>query len=143
MTAMTASKTELAANRRDIRPGRIIAWTLLFVGGLIMASAGAIHGGPTLSRFGKGGVILIAIFMALQELGVATDIVTTAFAILFGAIALSASLAFGLGNRDLAGEVTRNWYNRYKAERESIDRENAAQDAADRTDEFESESGGF
>ena len=59
------------------------------------------------------------------------------------AIALSASLAFGLGNRDLAGEVTRNWYNRYKAERESIDRENAAQDAADRTDEFESESGGF
>jgi uncharacterized membrane protein YgcG len=114
-----------------------------FVGGLIMASAGAIHGGPTLSRFGKGGVILIAIFMALQELGVATDIVTTAFAILFGAIALSASLAFGLGNRDLAGEVTRNWYNRYKAERESIDRENAAQDAADRTDELDSDSAGF
>jgi len=115
-----------------------------FVGGLIMASAGAIHGGPTLSRSGKGGVIMIAIFMALQELGVATDIVTTAFAILFGAIALAASLAFGLGNRDLAGEVTRNWYDRYKAEREAIDRDNAASDAAsdaaDQTDEHETPS---
>lgn len=108
-----------------------------FIGGLIMASAGAIHGGPTLSRFGKGGVIMISIFMALQQLGVATDIVTTAFAILFGAIALAAALAFGLGNRELAGEVTRMWYERYKAEREAIDRDNAAHDAADRADEYE------
>ncbi len=108
-----------------------------FVGGLIKASAGAIHGGPTLSRFGKAGVVMIAIFMALQELGVATDIVTLAFAIFFGAIALASALAFGLGNRELAGEVTRIWYERYKAERESIDRENAAMDAAERADEFE------
>ena len=62
--------------------------------------------------------------MALQELGVATEIVTTAFAILFGAIALALSLAFGLGNRELAGEVTRNWYRRYKEERETIERDN-------------------
>src|SRR6476619_853677 len=92
-----------------------------FVGGLIMASAGGLHGGPTLARVGKGGVIMLAIFMALQELGVATEIVTTAFAILFGAIALALSLAFGLGNRELAGEVTRNWYRRYKEEREAIE----------------------
>src|SRR5205807_8997168 len=57
-----------------------------FVGGLIMASAGGLHGGPTLARVGKGGVIILAAFMALQELGVATEIVTTAFAILFGAV---------------------------------------------------------
>jgi hypothetical protein len=49
-----------------------------FVGGLIMASAGGLHGGPTLSRVGKGGVIVLAVFMALQELGVASEIVTTA-----------------------------------------------------------------
>ena len=93
-----------------------------FVGGLIMASAGGLHGGPTLARAGKGGVVLLATFMALQELGVATEIVTTAFAILFGAIALS--LAFGLGNRELAGEVTRSWYRRYKEEREAIESDN-------------------
>src|SRR5918912_1693809 len=97
-----------------------------FVGGLIAASAGALHGGRALARVGRGGVILLAIFMALQELGIATDIVTTAFAILFGAIAFALALAFGLGNRDLAGEVTREWYERYRAERDAIAREQAA-----------------
>jgi len=61
--------------------------------------------------------LLLAIFMALQELGIATDIVTTAFAILFGAIALALALSFGLGNRELAGEITREWYDRYSRER--------------------------
>ena len=93
-----------------------------FVGGLILASAGGLHGGTALARIGRGGVILLAIFMALQQLNVATEIVTTAFAILFGAVALALALAFGLGNRDLAGEVTREWYGRYKAERDAIER---------------------
>jgi hypothetical protein len=102
-----------------------------FVGGLIMASAGGLHGGPTLARVGKGGVIMLAIFMALQELGVASEIVTTAFALLFGAIALALGLAFGLGNRDLAGEITREWYERYRAEKEAIDRDHAQLDLED------------
>ncbi len=101
-----------------------------FVGGLIMASAGAMHGGPALSRIGRGGIILLAIFMALQELGIATDIVTTAFAILFGAIALALALAFGLGNRELAGEITREWYGRYKQERDDALAREAADEAA-------------
>ncbi|MGV3708394.1 MAG: mechanosensitive ion channel family protein [Gemmatimonas sp.] len=110
-----------------------------FVGGLIMASAGAMHGGPTLARVGRGGVIVLAVFMALQELGVATDIVTTAFAVLFGAVALAMALSFGLGNRELAGEVTRAWYNRYKAEREAIEREAAADEAEELAEEIEEE----
>lgn len=102
-----------------------------FTGGLIMASAGAIQGAPTLARFGRGGVILLSIFMALQELGIATDIVTTAFAILFGAVAFGLALAFGLGNRELAGQVTREWYDRYRAERDAIARDTAARDQAE------------
>lgn len=105
-----------------------------FTGGLIMASAGAVQGGPTLARIGRWGVVTLATFMALQELGVATDIVTTAFAILFGALALGISLAFGLGNRELAGEITREWYGRYRAEREAIERE-----VAEREQEAEAE----
>jgi hypothetical protein len=100
-----------------------------FVGGLIMASAGGLHGGPWLARTGRGGVIVLAVFMALQELGIATDIVTTAFAILFGAVALALALSFGLGNRELAGQITRDWYERYQAERRAIDAEAAAEEA--------------
>jgi hypothetical protein len=110
-----------------------------FVGGLITASAGALHGGPTLARVGRGGVIMIAVFMALQQLGVAPNIVTTAFAILFGAVAFALAIAFGLGNRDLAGEVTREWYSRYQAEKAAIERETAEQDEADRLAEEEAE----
>ena len=106
-----------------------------FVGGLIAASAGAVHGGRALARIGRVGVIVLAIFMALQELGIATDIVTTAFAILFGAVALALALSFGLGNRELAGEITREWYARYRRERaEALEREHreeAAEDAED------------
>jgi hypothetical protein len=100
-----------------------------FVDGLVMASAGSMHGGPMLARIGRVGVIILAIFMALQQLGVATDIVTTAFAIIFGAIALAFALSFGLGNRELAGQVTREWYERMRAEREQIQRESAAREA--------------
>jgi len=60
---------------------------------------------------------------------VATDIVTTAFAILFGAVALALALAFGLGNRELAGEVTRSWWARYQKEKAAIDAEVAAEEA--------------
>ncbi|MDF1501674.1 mechanosensitive ion channel [Roseisolibacter sp. H3M3-2] len=106
-----------------------------FVGGLIMASAGGLHGGPTLARVGRWGVIILAVFMALQELGIATDIVTTAFAILFGAIALAVALSFGLGNRDLAGEITREWYERYRAEKAAIAREAAEEEAAEEAED--------
>jgi uncharacterized oligopeptide transporter (OPT) family protein len=104
-----------------------------FVEGFIAASAGAVHGGRSLARVGRVSVILLSVFMALQELGIATEIVTTAFAILFGAVALAMALAFGLGNRDLAGEITREWYERYRREREeTLDHERTADAESER-----------
>ena len=81
-----------------------------FVRALVLASAGAVEGVPTLAKVAKTAVILIAIFMALQQVGVAGDIVTSAFTLIVGAVALAFGLAFGLGNRELAGEITRRWY---------------------------------
>lgn len=97
------------------------------VAALIAASAAGLSGASILGRAGKGGVVLLAVFMSLQELGVATDIVTTAFALIFGAIALALALSFGLGNRDLAGEITRRWYEEWRAERDALRK--AAEDA--------------
>ncbi len=81
-----------------------------FVRGLILASAGTVAGVPTLAKLAKGAVLMIALFMALQQVGVAEEIVTSAFTLIVGAVALAAGLAFGLGNRELAGEITRRWY---------------------------------
>jgi small-conductance mechanosensitive channel len=81
-----------------------------FVRGLIVASAGGVSGVPTVAKIAKAAVIVIAIFMALQQVGVAEEIVTAAFTLILGAAALAVGLAFGLGNRELAGEITRRWY---------------------------------
>jgi hypothetical protein len=50
-------------------------------------------------------------------------------------VALAGALAFGLGNRDLAGEVTREWYNRYRAEREAHERAAEQAQLADQLEE--------
>ena len=81
-----------------------------FVRALILASAGGVEGVPTLASVAKGMIIIISVFMALQQIGVAAEIVTTAFTLILGAVALAVALAFGLGNTALAGEVTRRWY---------------------------------
>jgi hypothetical protein len=62
------------------------------------------------ARLVRGAIFAIAAFMALQELGIATAIVTVAFTVALSAMAVAAALAFGLGNRELAGRVTRDWY---------------------------------
>lgn len=81
-----------------------------FVRALIVASAGAVEGVVTVAKLTKGAMVTIAIFMALQQVGVSEELVTSAFTLILGSIALAAGLAFGLGNRELAGELTRRWY---------------------------------
>jgi len=104
-----------------------------FVRGLILASAGAVSGVPTVAKVAKAAVVMISIFMALQQVGVAEEIVTAAFSLILGAVALAVGLAFGLGNRDLAGEVTRRWYDEGRQRREAEAAFRAAQ--AQATDE--------
>ena len=94
-----------------------------FVRALILASAGGVEGVPLLARVAKSIVVLISVFMALQQVGVGAEIVTTAFTLILGAAALAVALAFGLGNTALAGEITRRWYEtgRVKSSRRPTD----------------------
>jgi hypothetical protein len=50
-------------------------------------------------------VIAISVVMALEQLGLATAVVLTAFAIAFGALMLGLAIAFGLGGRDAAAQL--------------------------------------
>jgi hypothetical protein len=60
----------------------------------------------------RAGVLALGAFMALRELQIAPEIVTIAFTLTLAAIALAAALAFGLGSRGVAGQVTQQWYER-------------------------------
>ena len=82
-----------------------------FVEEIVGASVGGMGGGITLAKFAKVAVIALAVFMALDQLKVAPNIISTAFTLLLGAVAVAVALAFGLGNRELAGEYTRRWVN--------------------------------
>jgi hypothetical protein len=57
-------------------------------------------------------IATLAVFMALDELGVAQRIVMTTFSLLVGAAAVAAAIAFGIGNIGLAGELGRRWARR-------------------------------
>ncbi len=92
-----------------------------FVRALVLASAGGVEGVPTLAKLSKVVIIIIAVFMALQQIGVADEIVTATFTLVLGAVALAAGLAFGLGNRELAGEITRRWYEKGRRRRRAGD----------------------
>ncbi|HTS87565.1 MAG TPA: hypothetical protein VMG41_03665 [Gemmatimonadales bacterium] len=81
-----------------------------FVRALITASAGGVEGVITVAKLTKGAMVTIAFFLALQQVGVSEELVTSAFTLVLGSIALAAGLAFGLGNKELAGEITRRWY---------------------------------
>lgn len=85
-----------------------------FVRDLVLASAGGVSGGATLARAAKGAIIVLTIFMALEQIGIAQDIVMVAFIAIFGAAALAAGIAFGLGGREVAAEIARDWFERAK-----------------------------
>jgi hypothetical protein len=50
-------------------------------------------------------VIGVGVVMALDQVGLATGVVLTAFAITFGALMLGTAIAFGLGGRDAAKQM--------------------------------------
>jgi hypothetical protein len=58
----------------------------------------------------RAGILALGGFMALRELLIAPQIVTIAFTLALGAIAIATALAFGLGGRKVAGQLTEDWY---------------------------------
>jgi hypothetical protein len=65
-------------------------------------------------------VLVIGLFMVLNQLKIAEEIVTITFAALLGSLGLGMALAFGLGGRDVAGRLLDDAYRRGQEERGRI-----------------------
>jgi hypothetical protein len=91
-----------------------------FVKDVLAASMGGVSGFSVIGKAAKAAIVVLAVFMALDQLQVADDIVRTAFTLTLGAIALAAALAFGLGCRDLAGEHMRRWVEQGQRKAEEV-----------------------
>jgi len=58
-----------------------------------------------ISTSAEYGVQILALFVALEQLGIGTQLLHSLFVIIFGAIFLALALAFGLGGREWAAKV--------------------------------------
>lgn len=78
-----------------------------------LVRARGVAGGPVapqnrwLAEFARYAVLVLAFTMAVHQLEVAPEFVLLAFGLLFGGLCLAMALAFGLGARDVAGELVR------------------------------------
>ncbi|TVQ78095.1 MAG: hypothetical protein EA369_07515 [Bradymonadales bacterium] len=68
----------------------------------------------TLAFVARASILILAGAMALRQMGLAEDIINLAFGISLGAVAVAAAIAFGLGAREVAGELAKDWVNRVK-----------------------------
>jgi len=101
-------------------PNVVVALVVLVIGGLAAralsnlvraaASEGGLGNANFLAKLSSVMVWAFAIVVAVNQIGIATTLVNTLFMAFVGAIALGMGLAFGLGGRETAGEIVRDWY---------------------------------
>ncbi len=101
--------------------GQIVLGLIVFAIGLYLANLAArtIRTSGTqyprlLALAAQVAILVLTGAMALRQMGIANEIVNLAFALLLGAIAVAAALAFGLGGRETAGRELDEWVKRVK-----------------------------
>src|SRR6185437_2861515 len=112
----------------QLLPQILIAILILFVGLLVanffsravlLASVNAGFRSPRLwSACVRFVIWILAISMALEQIGLARRTVTTAFSIVFGALMLALAIAFGLGGKELARQTLERYLGDKRRERE-------------------------
>jgi hypothetical protein len=83
-----------------------------FVRGAIEVGAGQMGftNAPLLGRIAEVAIVAFAVVIAINQIGIAANLVNTLFIGIVGALALAFGLAFGLGGRDVAAQLTQRWY---------------------------------
>ena len=77
------------------------------VGGLVfgyLSNVGSAAAAP-IAALARYALLVFTLFMAAEQLAIATEVLVSAFQIAFAAFCLAAALAFGLGGRDWAAGV--------------------------------------
>lgn len=112
-------------------PNLAVGIVVLVIGGLVANTfAGIVRGATSQAGFdnpdllatvARTAVWFFAIVIAVNQIGVAQELVNTLFMAVVGATALALGLAFGLGGRDTASEVVQNWYRQAQANKDKIE----------------------
>jgi Conserved TM helix len=105
-------------------PNLVVALVILVIAGLAANALASLVRGATgkagfsnpdfIATVAKVAVWGFGIIVAVNQIGVAETLVNTLFMGFVGALALALGLSFGLGGRDTAGEIVRDWYQQGK-----------------------------
>jgi small-conductance mechanosensitive channel len=121
-------------------PNVVVALVVLVIGGLAARALSNVVRGAAgeadlsnanfLAKVASVVVWAFAIVVAVNQLGIATELVNTLFMAIVGALALGVGLAFGLGGRETAAEILRKWYAKAQEKSGGMKRlaENVAED---------------
>ena len=100
-------------------PNVVVAIVILVIAGLVANGLGGLVRGATvqagftnpglLAAITRAAVWGFGIVVAVNQLGIASTLVNTLFMGLVGAAALALGLSFGLGGRDTAAQIVRDW----------------------------------
>jgi hypothetical protein len=104
--------------------GKILAGLVVFAVGLYLANLAFnlinSSGNPQariLAQTARISILALVSAMALQQMGIAPNIVNLAFGLLLGSISVAIALAFGLGGRETAADLLREWLNNFRQKR--------------------------
>ena len=113
-------------------PNLVVALVVLGIGGFAANALGnlvqgaATEGGVArpdiLARIARYAVWTFAVMVAVNQLGIATALINILLMAVAGAVALALGLSFGLGGRDTAAAIVRQWYERTKTNAPQIRR---------------------
>ncbi|MDD7938363.1 hypothetical protein PHK61_08020 [Actinomycetospora lutea] len=93
------------------------------VGGLVHRTMGDTPTGRVARTAAPTLVMAIAVFMILNQLGIAQTIVNATYIALIGAVALGSALAFGLGGRDAAADLINSGYRKAQQQSDQVQRD--------------------
>src|SRR5215210_2302333 len=113
-------------------PNLVVALVVLVIAGLAANALASLVRGAT-AQAGLGNPDLLAtiarvavwafgIVVAVNQIGIAQELVNTLFMGFIGALALAAGLAFGLGGRETAAQILQGWYRQGREARPRIER---------------------
>jgi hypothetical protein len=106
-------------------PNLAVGVVVLVIGGLLAnAAAGVVRGATASAGFhhpdlianvARTAVWVFAIIVAVNQIGIAQELVNTLFMGAVALIVLALGLSFGLGGREVAAQLLRRWYDEAQA----------------------------
>jgi len=73
-----------------------------------------------LGRVTELAVLVFAVIIAINQVGIAAELIQTLFTGIVAAFAIAFGLAFGMGGRDVAAKMTESWYASSKGTAEKL-----------------------